>query len=181
MICLHFGRHCEVLYTSPTQRASNPTRPLIVLLCYIHLRCSFCWKLLNKNLLFAEVKDLADPVVVPVLDLHVRLRKRLVISRIVSNIQYSWQLTLRERSSCYFSEETLASQIREIVLKCGSKVLNFLVQTWGVLIWGVNKIILSNNLPSKQTFWGYEPRPTDFWASWHTQFKFLPKRSSSAR
>ena len=142
MIFLHFGRYCEVLYTSPTQRASNPTRPLIVLLCYIHLRC---------NLLFAEVKDLADPVVVPVLDLHVRLRKRLVISRIVSNIQYSWQLTLRERNSCYFSEETLASQIREIVLKCGSKVLNFLVQTWGVLIWGVNKIILSNNLPSKRT------------------------------
>ena len=98
MICLHFGRHCEVLYTSPTQRASNPTRSLVALLCYIHQRCSFCWKLLNKNLLFAEIKDLADPVVVPVLDLHVRLRKRLVISRNVSNMQYSWQLALGERS-----------------------------------------------------------------------------------
>ena len=120
MICLHFGRHCEVLYTSPTQRASNPTRSLVALLCYIHQRCSFCWKLLNKNLLFAEVKDLADPVVVPVLDLHVRLRKRLVISRNVSNIQYSWQLALGE---------TRSFQIRGIVLNCGSKILNFLVQT----------------------------------------------------
>ena len=129
MICLHFGRHSEVFYTSPTQRASNPTRPLVALLCYIHQRCSFCWKLLNKNLLFAEVKDLADPVVVPVLDLHVRLRKRLVISRNVSNIQYSWQLALGERSSCYCSEETRSSQIRGIVLNCGSKILNFLVQT----------------------------------------------------
>lgn len=34
--------------------------------------------LMKRNLLLAEVKDLADPVVVSVFDLHVRLRGQVV-------------------------------------------------------------------------------------------------------